>query len=133
MRESLFRGKRIDDGEWVEGGYAYSNTEDKHFIICSLEIQSCTYEKNALYTIDCYEVIPKTVGQYTGLTDKNGTKIFAGDIVKGTFFGFPFTVEDYVFSIVWQEDVTGYRANYFENVEVIGNIHDNPELLEADK
>ena len=86
-----------------------------------------------MYTIDCYEVIPETVGQYIGLTDKNGTKIFDGDIVKGTFLGFPIPVEDYVFSICWQEDVTGYRANYFENVEVIGNIYDNPELLEPNK
>ena len=133
MRENLFRGKRTYDREWIEGDYAYSSTEDKYFIICNLEIQSCTYEKNALYTIDCYEVIPETVGQYIGLTDKNGTKIFDGDIVKGTFLGFPIPIKDYVFSIVWQEDVTGYRANYFENVEVIGNIYDNPELLETNK
>ena len=65
------------------------------------------------------------------MTDKNGKKIFEGDIVKGTFLGFPVSIKDYVFSISWQEDVTGYRANYFENVEVISNIHDNPELLKG--
>ena len=65
------------------------------------------------------------------MTDKHGKKIFEGDIVKGTFLGFPVSIKDYVFSISWQEDITGYRANYFENVEVISNIHDNPELLKG--
>lgn len=131
MREILFRGKTLT-GLWFEGAYYkqeefYGEKEDAHIIITSKE----TLYNN--FALESHIVIPETVGQYTGLTDKNGTKIFEGDIVKGTFFGFPFTVEDYVFSIVWQEDVTGYRANYFENVEVIGNIHDNPELLKGDK
>lgn len=133
MREILFRGKRTEDGEWIEGNYAYSNTENKHFIICNSEMQSFTYPENCLFAIDCYEIIPETVERYTGLTDKNGIKIFEGDIVKGTFLGFPIPIEDDVFSICWQEDVAGYKANYFENVEVIGNIYDNPELLETNK
>ena len=133
MREIIFRGKRTDDGEWIEGDYAYSNIENKYFIICNPEMQSFTDPGNYLYTIDCCEIIPETVGQFTGLTDKNGIKIFEGDIVKGTFLGFPIPIEDDVFSICWQEDIAGYKANYFENVEVIGNIYDNPELLETDK
>lgn len=128
MREILFRGKTLT-GMWVEGAYYkqeefYGDKKDAHIIITSKE----TLNNN--FALESHIVIHETLGQYTGLTDKNGKKIFEGDIVKGTFFGFPFTVEDYVFSIVWQEDVTGYRANYFENVEVIGNIYDNPELLE---
>ena len=123
MREILFRGKRTDNDEWIEGcfldknniGIFYDDTEEF----------DCT--------VNIFSVIPKTVGQYTGLIDKNGIKIFEGDIVKGTFLGFPIPIEDDVFSICWQEDVAGYKANYFENVEVIGNIYDNPELLETDK
>ena len=122
MREILFRGKRTDNNEWIEGSFLDKNNIGIFY--------DDTEESDCIVHI--FSVIPETVEQYTGLTDKNGKKIFEGDIVKGTFFGFPFIVEDYVFSIVWQEDVTGYRANYFENVEVIGNIHDNPELLEIE-
>ena len=119
MREILFRGKRTDNDEWIEGSFL--NKNNIGIFYDDTEESDCT--------VHIFSVIPETVGQYTGLTDKNGIKIFEGDIVKGTFLGFPIPIEDDVFSICWQEDVAGYRANYFENVEVIGNIHDNPELL----
>ena len=123
MREILFRGKRTDDYEWIEGSLCTTIPSDEDFYTIS-------YFGFEGYYIE-EKVIPETVGQYTGLTDKNGKKIFEGDIVKGTFLGFTVPIKDYVFSISWQEDVTGYRANYFENVEVISNIHDNPELLKG--
>ena len=123
MREILFRGKRTDDYEWIEGSLCTTIPSDEDFYTISyFDFQGYYIEE---------KVIPETVGQYTGLTDKNGKKIFEGDIVKGTFLGFPVSIKDYVFSISWQEDITGYRANYFENVEVISNIHDNPELLKG--
>ena len=123
MREILFRGKRTDDYEWIEGSLCTTIPSDEDFYTISyFDFQGYYIEER---------VIPETVGQYTGLTDKNGKKIFEGDIVKGTFLGFPVSIKDYVFSISWQEDITGYRANYFENVEVISNIHDNPELLKG--
>ena len=123
MREILFRGKRTDDYEWIEGSLCTTIPSDEDFYTMSyFDFQGYYIEE---------KVIPETVGQYTGLTDKNGKKIFEGDIVKGTFLGFPVSIKDYVFSISWQEDITGYRANYFENVEVISNIHDNPELLKG--
>ena len=123
MREILFRGKRTDDYEWIEGSLCTTIPSDEDFYTISyFDFQGYYIEE---------KVIPETVGQYTGLTDKNGKKIFEGDIVKGTFLGFTVPIKDYVFSISWQEDVTGYRANYFENVEVISNIHDNPELLKG--
>lgn len=118
MREIIFRGK-TEKGEWVYGDLLHPDLYGNGY-----SIEDFTKGKN-----NCFDVIPETVGQYTGLTDKNGTKIFEGDIVKGTFYGFPMPIENYVFTIGWQEDVAGYKANYFENVEVIGNIHDNPELI----
>jgi uncharacterized phage protein (TIGR01671 family) len=121
MREILFRGKRKDNGEWVYGAL-YSYYDFKRTIV-----QILTDRTNGIP--DAYEVIPETVGQFIDITDKNGKKVFEGDIVKGIFYGFPLPIENFVLTIGWQEDIAGYGANYFENVEVIGNIHDNPELL----
>ena len=129
MREIKFRGKRTDNGEWVEGYYykaKYCRTDDELCDYITVPHPEEYNEPSSHYIIN-----PETVGQYTGLTDKNGKKIFEGDIVKGTFLGFPISIKDYMFCICWQEDVAGYRANYFENVEVVGNIHDNPEILEG--
>lgn len=77
------------------------------------------------------KINPETVGQYTGLHDKNGKEIYEGDILKGTFYGFPMPEYDYVFQIYWDEKEKGFMASYFEpsECEVIGNIYDNPELL----
>lgn len=122
MREILFRGKRSDNGEWVN-----SNT----FYQCDGKIKLWDEPNRDGYV----EVEPETVGQYTGLTDKNGTKIFEGDIVKWNIN----------FAIVWQEckfvikkDLISKAYDYVlscfdgTELEVIGNIHDNPELLKGD-
>ena len=129
MREILFRGKRIDNGEWVYGNLFVPDNPDK-----PVEILIGTNSVRI-----SYEVIPETVGQYTGLTDNNGKKIFEGDIVKSceyddVYFVKYFDNDNYsAFDCV--PDVPLCECNglsYLVNEEgckVIGNIHDNPELL----
>lgn len=133
MREILFRGKREDNREWVEGSL-------------SLEYGEATQDGNRKvdYRIlgmrcDCDYVIPETVGQYTGLTDKNGKKIFEGDIVKdhesGLYGEVVFATAQDGFdgmSGFMVDDINDGLQNYngfWHLVEIIGNIHDNPELL----
>lgn len=142
MREYLFRGKRLDNGEWVEGflvnvgGYCYILTG-----LLSIGNGHADFFK--------YVVDPETVGQYTGLTDKNGKRIFEGDVVQAktvdtheyrrTVIGIGLCVES-------KDDTPciGVNFDYFgeqvilqvdmmEHLEVIGNIHDNPEMMATEK
>lgn len=127
MREILFRGKRVDNGEWVYG------------MLCDgkiVYILSGVVEANEEYI--CIEVwnpvIPETVGQYTGLDDKNGQRIFEGDVL--IFDGDRFVIS-------WNDERCGFRMDYWmfdeqydlselwPTSEIIGNIHDNPELVEV--
>ena len=121
IREVIFRGKRTDNGEWVKG-YLYITHIGAH------EIGSYDAEINIERLT--FDVIPETVGQYTGLTDKNGTKIFEGDIVdyiSSDVIGNPKT------GTIIVEDMTDYDTmiylNHSDELQIIGNIHDNPELL----
>ena len=129
-REILFRGKRVDNGEWIEGFYAVSG--DKTYIIIDNDV--------AVGYVKMKEVLPETVGQYTGLTDKNGTKIFEGDIIQGTIVS-QWSKRKIICHIGWKIDgfVSIDRKNFIhkvkfaKDIEVIGNIYDNPELLEAEE
>lgn len=169
MRESLFRAKWIDNGEWVEGFYTQLPkpslgativargdlcAEDvADYIIVNTSKQHSNFS-NAypLEVVECeqYEVDPETVCQYTGLKDRNGRKIFEGDIVKGVAYS-----TDFIGYIVWIDAISGFGVRYFnkhreptawENssilkaiqrwkhpnefqAEIIGNIFDNPELI----
>ena len=144
MREILFRGKRIDNGEWIYGFLSKSrNIEEKPALL-----KPCVdYEEKGVMVSSIVD--PETVGQYTGLTDKNGNKIFEGDIIAyedetpGQY--------EYHDSLFINRGVIRFDAGqfYFTNsiaatmddllykgtldCEVIGNIHDNPELLEGKK
>lgn len=125
MREILFRGKRKDNDEWVEGNYGeYYNGEKK---VSCISIPS----KETISVSLCYKVIPETVGQYTGLTDKNGTKIFEGDILSAHLDdGYP--ENETMLEVVWHNNGWyGKNGKFFDDFdngfekyfEVIGNIH----------
>ena len=141
MREILFRGKCVDMGYWVEGFYVclYDCKGHKsHRIYTGYAETDCgTY-----YPDWCY-VDPATVGQFTGLTDKNGKKIFEGDIVRDEYNGgiawIAFLQQGCGWYLVFKntDRRMGHRSrnSAYDNdleLEVIGNIHDNPELLEVD-
>lgn len=133
MREILFRGQRIDNWEWCVGHLLRYDGGRARIVPSYTDIYCYKNDKNTIVTI-AYEVIPSTVCQYTELTDKNGTKIFEGDIVN------ILPEVDEIGVIEWADDeamftlnADGWCANFDnylpEDVEVIGNIHDNPELL----
>ena len=138
MREILFRGKSLDKGEWVEGNYSV-------MLSGRVAIQP-------IGRIITYEVLPTTVGQFTGLLDKNGKKIFEGDIIKfinGRLLDVRFNRE----TLQWELTDVGvpdWEVNHLHNTlplselevetcygemtsEIVGNIHDNPELLKGEK
>jgi phage uncharacterized protein TIGR01671 len=137
MREILFRGKRVDNGEWETGSLVYAR-------LGTSEEQASIADKMTAYHTP---VIPETVGQYTGLTDKNGTRIFEGDIVKITGFhttaiaavkyGSP---SEKSTSWGWYFDDNDGHTYFLMskafcrdyNAIIIGNIHDNPELLKGE-
>lgn len=124
MREILFRGKSDLLG-WIEGWYCPEvNWGGHHFPVGITR-------KTKDGWLDDVAVIPETIGQFTGLTDKNGKKIFEGDIVKiGSFMP---GADDWVCAIDWDYSLfEEYKYVWKTKCEVIGNIHDNPELLGGD-
>ena len=136
MRENigLYRGKRKDNGEWIEGSLlkVTISGETYYFIFCD-DFALDGFDVKALSRAI---VDPETIGEYTGLPDKNGKKIFEGDIVR--LLKMLFVVEchgaEYVFGrIPGQPYCYPYFVSHADSCEVIGNIHDNPELLEVSK
>ena len=134
MREILFRGRCNEvgkyNGHWIEGHYG--EDEGRHEIFFSTKIG-----------IVGYSCEPESIGQYTGLTDKNGKKIFEGDIIKGKFSNYAIWADEAERAFVYGKSYKGGYKNLMSDyllksscpngIEIIGNIHDNPELLEVEK
>lgn len=121
-REILFRGKRVDSSEWFEGSYWLSRSA----------VRETTYITDGYGNLFC--VIPETVGQYTGLNDKNNVKIFDGDILK---------FRSGIYSVEWDNEHSKFLQRdgqfsrelhiWIAKSEIVGNIHDNPELLKGEE
>ena len=133
MREVLFKAKRKDNGEWVEGYYL--NIAKVNHFICTGKIKLDGALKG-IVAPEMYAIDPDTLCQYTGLTDKNGKKIWENDILE---CGMRLRVSWHHFKASWVLSKKGWMYNHFfgesvepEDVEVIGNIFDNPELLEVE-
>lgn len=140
MREILFKAKRIDNGEWVEGYYVYEHSKKTHCILQN-ELSTCLNVGSKPdfrdYILEPYEVNHDTLCQYTGLIDKNGQKIWENDILE---CGMRLRVSWHHFKASWVLSKKGWMYNHFfgesvepEDVEVIGNIFDNPELLDVER
>lgn len=143
-REIKFRGKQIDNGEWVYGSLLTSGGQINKgaYYICET-VTSVFFDKehNCADLGGFYRVDPKTVGQYTGQKDKNGEELYDGDILHRDCYG-DVRIE-FEKGVFWIRDTDSVRyANRCCNIpisdfptedyEIIGNIHENPELLEVE-
>ena len=132
-REILFRGKRVDNGEWIEGYFLPGNERQS--------LHPCIFVYlPETQNFECFDIDIDTLSEYTGLTDKNGTRIFEGDIIKVLLSGNPqpIGVVKYGvtgicgFCVMTERGYSNYVLDKSEYFEVIGNIHDNPELLKGE-
>ena len=119
MREIFFRGKRVDNGKWVCGYLVIDDFNDKQFVD-TIPIT--------------YSVDPETIGQYTGLTDMNGNKIFEGDIVKNIITGEKGVIQwfdERSAFMMWNRTKNAIYFLYdktFSNIRIVGNVFDTPEF-----
>jgi len=142
MREILFRAKTVDENEWIYGDIFHSGA-------CPEIMRIHDYKNRVNYAVN-----PETLGQYTGLTDKNGVKIFEGDILSSDKY--PYTSDgsqNYFAEVVWFDNCPAFGLYVFKapksevrgvaegsefieddlsDMEVIGNVYDNPELVGGD-
>lgn len=142
MREILYRGKRLQGGAWVEGYFFKSDINER---------ERKSGKATLIFTPDCdtFIMIPEahnsvmvhadTVGQYTGLNDKNGKKIFEGDVMEFDAYGLHYKgVVSFIggnFCIMCIRQTASPFLDYsIERYDAlcVGNIHDNPELLEGE-
>lgn len=129
-RDNLFRGKRVDNGEWVEGYFIQTLIGGKEV---SIIVPKGAFDGMRI-SDKIYQIDPETVEQYIGHTDDSDTMIFEGDVVRirsgECWFGiYEIDTKKAIKSIT---DEICVHLGDFESVEIIGNIHDNPELLKGD-
>lgn len=161
MREILFRAKQIDDGEWVEGYYAMMGKGNliRHYIVQNCALTGLFEDPEDNMYFNDVEIDPETLCQYTGLNDKNGSRIWENDIVSCEHekfqegdaveqYPFPDTIRykrNYAVEFINTGSNYGYRLRnksihfmltgnviYNHKVKVIGNIFDHPELLKGE-
>ena len=133
MREILFKAKRKDDGKWIEGYY------QKRYDLLGNE-EHLIFHADSYKVWEYAEIVPETLCQFTGETDKNGKRIWESDVVWFVYDG-----KEHIYQIVWDNSELDFKAtngeeNYGSNfeyllccdeIEVIGNIFDNKELLQG--
>ena len=131
MRQIKFRGKRTDEGGWIYGSLCNYLFDSENTTRPCIHIGNKGYIRNGFY-----EVYPSTIGQFTGLTDCNDKEIYEGDIVKACSEGAYKICE-----VAWSKGTVGFFLKHLsgpwymsgawgnESCEVIGNIHDTPELI----
>lgn len=136
MREILFRGKRTDNGKWVEGELLHDMQDRPHLYWKTPKELPIVFSNHAI-------VDPATLGQFTGMTDKNDKKIFEGDIVKdesGVAYPVVYGLTGFFLKYAPPHShgfhydllpLSNYWHAHGAIIEVIGNIHDNPELVEV--
>ena len=137
MQEIKFRGKRIDNGEWAYGNLLELAHEEKPICYIIPSITNGSWSRKSLmlkFISPCFEVIPETVGQFTGHINKDGKEIYDSDICVSL---------DGLFLVVWNEEKAAFEMMFKEDGErlyleemwddtkVIGNLHDNLELWEV--
>lgn len=132
-REILFRAKRIDNGGWVYGHYAIIGKRDVIVKTENEEFYSVDEDLKKKSGNEVIEIQKDTICEYTGLTDKNGRKIFERDILRfENCSNYPVVWDDYycAFGSCWYSDFDHLGKYRSIEIEVVGNIFDNPELLE---
>ena len=129
-REILFRGKRLDNGEWVTGRLITDDRDGKEFIVCSIGYHWEEDNGSTNRCMECFgfEVDPETVGQYTGVNDCASVKIFEGDVFSDGSICVMFKTR--IVKVWASGDWEDLDLTETQDV-IIGNIHDNPELLEV--